>query len=90
MLGVPTPPAVVGALGGKPTPTVTPTPLAYHVIGYEENLTPEVMRKWFKQSIIPLVGQDAADILDGFLSHEHPARPEEFLAKAIEFRKRAF
>jgi hypothetical protein len=75
---------------GIPTPTPTPTPWAYLVTGHEEDLTPKVMREWFIQSITPLVGKDAAAILDKLIKGKYDESPDDFLNEAIEFRKRSF
>jgi hypothetical protein len=91
---MPAAPAVIVALGGKPTPTATPTPkqgaLAYRVVGVEEELTKEIMREWFVQSIIPLVGKEAAGFLKASLAQEQPLSADKFLASAIAFRKSVF
>ena len=68
-------------------PHPTPTALAYLVTGEQEELTVEVMRKWFLQSIIPLVGKQAADTLNALIKREQAASGGEFLNKAIEFRR---
>ena len=67
-----------------PTPT---TGLAYLVTGVEEELTVEVMKEWFLQSIIPLVGKQAADALNALITREKDAGGNAFLNQAIEFRR---
>jgi len=42
---------------------------------------------WFKQSIKPLVGEEAADVLDELIKCEQPKRGGVFLQKAIAFRR---
>jgi hypothetical protein len=73
-----------------PTPYPSPSrsqPLAYAVKGVEVPPTPEFMKEWFLQSIIPLVGKQAADTLNALIKREQAASGGEFLNKAIEFRR---
>jgi len=71
-----------------PTPWPTPSPAAAYIVEAEKvELTEEVMRMWFKQSIKPLVGEEAADVLDELIKCEQPKRGGVFLQKAIAFRR---
>jgi hypothetical protein len=78
-----------------PTPYPTPYPTtgipqdqAYIVTGTATPLTAEFMREWFVQSIIPLVGKEAADALDALIMHKKGASGDEFLKQAIESRQK--
>jgi hypothetical protein len=67
--------------------TPPPTHLAYLVTGQEEKLTAEVMQQWFMQSIIPLVGKQAADALNALITREKDRGGDAFLKQAIKFRR---
>ncbi len=67
--------------------TVTPpgpAPGAYLVQGTLEALTTDVVKTWFIQSIAPLVGSKAAEVLEHILDDE---RADEFLKLALYFRQ---
>ena len=68
-----------------PTPTPCPT-VAYVLEAREAPLTPEIMKTWFINAIIPLVGKCAADAMCDRIRADDRGW-DEFLAKAIEFRK---
>ena len=75
-----------------PTPWPTPCPsasqdLAYEVVGTARRLDPEIMRKWFLQSIVPLVGQKAGKVMDALIRGEKGASGKRFLNEAINFRR---
>ena len=65
--------------------TVTPPgPTSAYVFAANlQDLSPTVLKAWFIQSIIPLVGQPAADILQPWLDTRSG---NDFLAAAIDFR----
>jgi len=72
-----------------PTPWPTPAPcatVAYVVEASEVPLSPEVLKNWFIQSIIPLVGEEAACALEDRID-VRDGTWDAFLNNAISFRK---
>jgi hypothetical protein len=63
-----------------PVTSVTPRKTAYLVKATAENLTTEVLKQWFKQCVVPLVGENAATILVA-------EAPDSFWSAAMAFRQ---
>jgi hypothetical protein len=68
-------------------PASTYTPSApYLVKGEPKQLDIDILTLWFHQSIVPLVGDDAAVALKTLLDTAPAHLREDFLQKAIAFR----
>lgn len=65
--------------------TITPKAQASLLQETVVNLDQNVLRTWFLQSIVPLVGQDAANALDGLIDTD--TREVTFLDLALQFRQ---
>ena len=73
-----------------PRGTITPKASPYFVQATTTDLTPDVLKEWFLQSITPLVGTDAADDLRQLFDEDTTRGAEtlsSFFENAIEFRQ---
>jgi hypothetical protein len=66
--------------------TITPRGPAMSVnLADEELLTPAILQQWFFQSITPLVGAPAVEVLKTLLA-DRPAELDRFVKEAMSFR----
>lgn len=67
--------------------SITPKSKSYLVTGTATRLDRNVLRQWFLDNIVPLVGQDAMKELEKLLANTQNRHVSNFLDKALQHQK---